>query len=83
MRPEPNHSKPRLLITAREAAEALGISPRTLWALTAPRGSLAAVRIGRRVFYRPQDLEQFVNNQLVKPVEGNTNGNASGEDVAK
>jgi len=77
MRPEPNHTKPRLLITAREAAEALGISPRTLWVLTAPRGPLPAVRIRRRVFYRLQDLDEFIRKQRIQPPEDDTNGGPS------
>jgi len=50
----------RLLLTPREAAFQLGISSRHLWRLTAPRGRIPAVRLGRRVFYRPEDLENFV-----------------------
>jgi len=71
---ESSASKPKLLLAVREAAEALGISPRTLWSLTAPRGPLPAVRIRRRVFYRLQDLDNFITNQLVKPLEDRTNG---------
>jgi len=83
MRHETDSNKPKLLLTARETADALRISPRKLWPLTAPRGSLPAIRIGRRVLYRLEDLEEFLNNQLVKPVEGKSNGNARGEDVIK
>jgi len=50
----------RLLLTPREAAYRLGISPRHLWTLTAPRGPIPSVKLGRRVFYRPKDLEDFV-----------------------
>jgi excisionase family DNA binding protein len=75
MRPESGPSKPKLLLTVRETAEALGISPRTLWSLTAPRGPLPAVRIRRRVFYRVQDLDEFISKQLVAPPEDDTNGN--------
>jgi len=50
----------RLLLSAREAAFQLGgISLRHLWALTAPRGPIPCVKLGRRVFYRPADLEEF------------------------
>jgi hypothetical protein len=37
----------RLLLTARETAEALAISPRTLWELTA-RGELTPIRLPGR-----------------------------------
>ena len=35
-----------LALRLREAAKALGISPRTLWGLTAPRGPIPGVRVG-------------------------------------
>ena len=51
----------RLLIAAREACYLLGgISVRHLWDLTSPRGPIPAVRLGRRVLYRPSDLEAFL-----------------------
>jgi excisionase family DNA binding protein len=83
MRPDANSTRPNLLLTARETAEALRISLRTLWALTAPRGALPAVRIGRRVFYRLQDVDQFIQNQLVKPMEAKTYGNPDSENGTK
>ena len=36
-----------LSLRPREAAKALGISTRTLWGLTAPRGPIPCLRIGR------------------------------------
>ena len=51
----------RLLLTPREAAYRLGgISLRHLWALTRPRGPIPCVKLGRRVFYRPEDLAAFI-----------------------
>lgn len=50
----------RLLLTPREAAYRLGISTRHLWNLTSPRGPIPVVKLGRKTFYRPQDLENFV-----------------------
>jgi excisionase family DNA binding protein len=47
------------LLTARQAAEHLAISTRTLWSITA-RGELPVVRIGRAVRYRPADLAAYV-----------------------
>jgi hypothetical protein len=35
-----------LALRPREAARALGISARTLWGLTAPRGPIPAIRVG-------------------------------------
>jgi excisionase family DNA binding protein len=50
---------PFQLLTAREAATALGVSERTLWALT-KKGKVSAVRIGRLVKYDPEDLRAFI-----------------------
>lgn len=50
------------LLNANEAAKMLRVSPRTIWALTQD-GSLACVRIGRRVLYDPADLRAFVDRQ--------------------
>ena len=50
----------RLLLTPREAAFQLAISTRHLWRLTSPRGQIPVVKLGRKTFYRPQDLENFV-----------------------
>ncbi len=52
----------RLLVGVREAAYLLGISPRHVWSLTAPRGPLPVVRLGKRALYDPRDLEAFVES---------------------
>lgn len=49
-----------LLLTARQAAEALAVSERTLWGLTVPRGELPAVHIGRAVRYAVADIEAWI-----------------------
>lgn len=49
-----------LLLTTAEASKALRISQRKLWSLTAPRGDLPCVRIGRNVLYTPADLDRFI-----------------------
>lgn len=50
------------LVDRTEAARYLGIAPSTLavWACT-NRYKLPIVKIGRRVKYRIQDLDQFIN----------------------
>ena len=61
----------RLLLSPREAAYRLGgISLRHLWNLTQPRGPLPVVKLGRRTFYRPQDLEAFIARQVAGSAEG-------------
>lgn len=58
------------LLTPRQAAERLSISERKLWGLTAPRGPVPCVRIGRSVRYRAADLdgyaEQLAEKSLAK-----------------
>ena len=58
-----NTTTPRLLITPRQAGATLAISERTLWSLTAPRGPIPAVRIGRAVRYDLADLRKWINQQ--------------------
>jgi len=53
----------KLLLAAREAAEALSVCEKTLWSMTAPRGDLPAVRIGRRVLYDPRDLRDLIQRR--------------------
>ncbi|KAA0215585.1 MAG: DNA-binding protein [Cyanobacteria bacterium CYA] len=38
----------------------MGISPRTLWALTAPRGPIPCVRVGGCVLFRVADLDEWL-----------------------
>ena len=54
---------PKLLLSSREAARLLSVSPRTLWACTKPRGELPSVRIGRSVRYHVADLERWIEKQ--------------------
>mgnify|MGYP002631865806 CR=1 FL=1 len=50
------------LLTARETAELLRVSERTLWTLT-DSGSIPCVRVGRSVRYDQQDLETWIRSQ--------------------
>ncbi len=59
-------SPAKLLLTAPEAAQALSICEKTLWSNTRPRGTIPAVRIGKRVLYDPNDLAQWINLQKRK-----------------
>lgn len=49
----------RLLISAKEAATLLSVSPRTLWALT-QQGAVPVVRVGRRTLYSPAALREWI-----------------------
>jgi hypothetical protein len=62
-----------LLLTSRDAAAALRVSGRTLYALTQPRGPLACVRVGPaggRVMYRPADLVRYVDDLAAREQRG-------------
>ena len=51
------------LWSKRECAEQLGISERTLHSHTTPRGTLPCVKIGTRVGYRPEAVEQWLKER--------------------
>lgn len=54
----------RPLLDAKEAAETLNISPRYLWTLTNSL-KITHVRQGKKLFYRPEALEQWVESNTV------------------
>ena len=49
----------RLLLRPNEAARALAISPRKLWAMTAS-GEIDCVRLGKSVRYQVGDLQRAI-----------------------
>ena len=54
-----------LLLASRQAAATMGVSERTLWAISAPRGDLPVVRVGTgrgRMMYAVADLENWINH---------------------
>jgi len=53
---------PALLLTSKQAAEALAISPRKLWGMTAS-GEISHVRIGRCVRYPVDDLRRWIEER--------------------
>lgn len=59
----------RLLLTPIEAARALSVCPRTLWALT-HHGQIPFVRIGRLVRYSPGALQAWIEKQTQRPAGG-------------
>lgn len=56
-----------LALRPREAAKALGISARTLWGLSAPRGPIPCVRVGsgkrQTVLYPMAELQRWLSRQ--------------------
>ena len=61
-RPQSGDSPTPMLLTVRQAAEALQISERKLWSMTAS-GEITRVRIGRSVRYDPTDLRAWIERQ--------------------
>ena len=59
---ERNDSK-KLLLTPREAAETLSVCEKSLWSLTAPRGPIRCVKLGRSVRYSVDALREFIAQQ--------------------
>lgn len=48
------------LLPVDEAARYLAVCEKTLYTLTAPRGPIKAVRIGRAIRYSRRALDQFI-----------------------
>lgn len=65
-----------LALRPRDAAKALGISARTLWGLTAPRGPIPCLRIGhgkrQTVLYPVADLQAWLTREA-EPAKGGDN----------
>ena len=58
----------KLLLTPVEAAEALSMSPRTLWTLThdediPPEDRIPCIKIGRLVRYDPAALQRWIEKK--------------------
>jgi excisionase family DNA binding protein len=58
--------QPRALLKARELAERLGISLRTVWRWTQSGELPAPVRRGRIVRWKVEDIDQFVRGLPVR-----------------
>lgn len=53
-----------LLVSAREAAQMLAVSPRKLWAMTFEETpTLPYVRCGRLIRYSPDDMRRYIDAQ--------------------
>jgi len=50
-----------VLLSAKQAAESLGISQRKLWSLTNAR-AIASIKIGRAIRYSVDDLQSFIQS---------------------
>ncbi|MHB1038019.1 MAG: hypothetical protein ACYC35_26700 [Pirellulales bacterium] len=45
------------------------MSPRMLWGLSAPRGPIPTIRVGRRVLYSVKDLERWIDQNRTEGVD--------------
>ena len=54
----------KLLLSNRQAADVLSVSPRTLWGLTSPRGPIPCIKIGNRVLYPYEALREWVAKNI-------------------
>ena len=55
----------RLLLSPKEAAQALAVSERTLWQM-GKDGVIASIRVGHSVRYPVAGLERWIEEQLEK-----------------
>jgi excisionase family DNA binding protein len=63
------------LLDIEAAAAHLSISTHTVRALVRER-KITFVKLGARVLFRPQDLEDFIQSHLVQPQVGSQGGKA-------
>jgi DNA-binding transcriptional MerR regulator len=61
------------LISAKDLAARLDVSPVTLQYWRRHDKGPAYVRVGKSIFYRPQDVEEWIVSQVVKPGTTPTN----------
>ena len=62
-----NGDKSDRLLSVVEAAAWLGVSKRMMSTITSPAGDLSAVRVGRRVLYRPSTLRAWAADREGAP----------------
>lgn len=71
--PSPNGDN-TIFLGRADAATRLGISSRTLYKRTAPRGPIRSVRFGRRVLYPIAEIERYIADAMASQVEGGNGG---------
>ena len=62
----PAPSPLRLALKPDEAAESLGISPKSLFNRSQPRGPIPCLRVGTRVLYPTHLLRKWMNREAVR-----------------
>lgn len=56
----------QLAMTPTQAARALNLSPKKLWLISQPRGSLPCLKLGSRVAYFPHQIQQWADEELAR-----------------
>ncbi len=59
---------PALALRPRDAAQALGVSPRKLWQMTKD-GEIPSLKVGRTVLYPTAELQAWLSRQATSPKE--------------
>lgn len=54
--------------TLEEAADYLCLSPNTMRKWVAERKNLAYIKVGRRIIFDGQELENFIEKQTISPL---------------
>ena len=62
----PAPTPPRLALKPDEAAASLGISPKSLYNRSQPRGPIPCLRIGTRVLYPTHLLRKWMNREAIR-----------------
>jgi len=64
---EANSAVAHGLMDVEEVAKYLGVCERSVWERTSPRGPLVSVKLGRRVLYTHEDVQEYVRSLRVQP----------------
>jgi len=51
------------LFSVKEVATILGVSERSIWSITSPRGNLVPCKVGCRVLYSQAAIDRFIEQQ--------------------
>ncbi|TWT69720.1 helix-turn-helix domain-containing protein [Crateriforma conspicua] len=63
-----------ICLSRDDASKRLGISSRTLYERTAPRGPIFAVRFGRRVLYPVAEIDRYIAEQIASQSDEKNGG---------
>lgn len=55
------------LLRVDQVARLLGVSERTIFSITAPRGELVAMKIGGSLRYDPADIQLYLESRKIRP----------------